>query len=460
LPPPVSLAMTIKSSLYSVLPDFALGYAERIEASPIGYRLARGAFWSLAGAGISRALTLVSSILVARILGNVGFGELGIIQSTVGMFATFAGFGLGLTATKHVAEYRVTDPPRAGRVMALSEVVALGTGAVGALLLVLLGPWLARTTLAAPQLGWLLQLGGALLLIGALTGAQTGALSGFEAFRAIAVINLASGIAAFPLMVGGALLMGLRGAVWGLIASAAVNWLLNQLALQREAGRAGVPVGLTGWTRELPTLWRFSLPATLSAALVGPVLWACASMLVNQPNGYAEMGVFTAASQWRNAILFLPSAVGGIVLPVLANLGAEGRHRTYSRVLLVNLAFTAAVAAGFALLVCVFAGPIMNAYGPGFRAGALVLLYLAIAAVVTATANVIGQAIASQGRMWEGLALNAFWAAVLLVCTRLFVASGAKGLALATLASYCAHFVSVSIFTLVILRPRLRAADA
>jgi len=57
-------------------------------------------FWSMAGAVISRGLMLVASIFVARMLGKTGFGELGMIQSTVGMFGVFAGFGLGLNCNK------------------------------------------------------------------------------------------------------------------------------------------------------------------------------------------------------------------------------------------------------------------------------------------------------------------------------------------------------------------------
>ena len=50
------------------------------------------------------------------------------IQSTVGMFGVFAGFGLGLTATKHVAEFRQSDPDRAGRIIGLSGLFAIGPG--------------------------------------------------------------------------------------------------------------------------------------------------------------------------------------------------------------------------------------------------------------------------------------------------------------------------------------------
>ena len=87
---------------------------------------------------LSRALSLAAAILVARTLGKVVYGELGIIQSTVGMFGTLAGFGMGTTSSKFVAEFRDKDPQRAGRIIALSSVVSwaisIGLGAVLALL--------------------------------------------------------------------------------------------------------------------------------------------------------------------------------------------------------------------------------------------------------------------------------------------------------------------------------------
>jgi len=47
-------------------------------------------------------------------------GELGIIQNTIGMFGTLAGFGMGLTANKHVAEFKRTDPAPAERILGLA----------------------------------------------------------------------------------------------------------------------------------------------------------------------------------------------------------------------------------------------------------------------------------------------------------------------------------------------------
>ena len=165
----------INKAIHTYCPEILRPTLERIESSDVGYRLAKGAFWSMAGAVISRGLMLCASIFVARILGKNGFGELGMIQSTVGMFGVFAGFGLGLTATKHVAEFRQSAPDRAGRIIALSALVAVASGGLMALSLFIFAPWLAEHTINAPHLADVLRIGALILFITALICAQTGA---------------------------------------------------------------------------------------------------------------------------------------------------------------------------------------------------------------------------------------------------------------------------------------------
>lgn len=94
---------SITACLVAGIPRSLRPFWARLEASPIGYRLVHGAFWSLLVTVAARLLALTASILAVRLLGKGGFGELGIIQTTIGMFGTLAGFGLGLTATKHIA---------------------------------------------------------------------------------------------------------------------------------------------------------------------------------------------------------------------------------------------------------------------------------------------------------------------------------------------------------------------
>src|SRR5258706_15225975 len=84
-----------------------------------------GAFWALVGAVVSRGLTLASSVVAGRLLGPTGFGEIGMIQSTQGLFGIVAGAGLGLAAAKFVAEFRSAGPTQRGRCGTLANPNAL-----------------------------------------------------------------------------------------------------------------------------------------------------------------------------------------------------------------------------------------------------------------------------------------------------------------------------------------------
>jgi O-antigen/teichoic acid export membrane protein len=413
--------MTIKEFTLSLTPNFLRPYIDRIQASPLGYRLAKGAFWSLAGAVISRALGLASSIIVARLIGKVGFGELGMINSTIGMLGPLAGFQMGLTSTKYVAEFRNKDPVRVGRIIALSNTVAFVTGILAALILVVLAPWMATKTLAAPHLSELLQISSLIILFGALSGVQAGALAGFEAFKTIAWVNLLGGAATFPLIVGGVYLGGLKGAVWGMVLSTGLNWALHQWALHREANHANVPLSYSGCTKELNVLLLFSLPSMLASMISGPVFWASNAILVNQPNGYAEMGIFNAANQWRTPIIFLTISLGAIALPILSDLHSKRDQGGYSKVLRSNLILNTTIALIIALPITIFSPLIMASYGKGFQEGSWVIIILSFSAVIMAASNILGQAIVSKGRMWLNFGLHSIWAAAMLLAALYFV---------------------------------------
>lgn len=447
----------IKKAIHVCCPQALMPFLARVEASEIGYRLAKGAFWSVAGAVTSRGLMLIASILVARMLGKTGFGELGIIQSTVGMFGVFAGFGLGLTATKYVAEFRIYDPERAGRIIGLSGLVAMATGGILALGLFIFAPWLAEHSINAPHLAGELRIGAILLFLSALNGAQIGALSGFEAFKTIAYVNLFVGLISFPILLLGAYFGGLTGAVWGLAINLGVNWLLNHLFLRREAGRYRIPFKFRGCSCELPVLWRFSIPAVLSGAMVGPVSWACNAMLVNKPGGYGELGLFNAANQWQTAILFIPGMLGQVVLPLLSNLNADSSDEKYRKVLKLNVLLNAGIAAAIVIPLVLFANLVMSAYGPSFGSGVIILRILALTAILIAANNVIGQAIISKGKMWIGFMFNTLWALTILVSTSLLLrqGSGAVGLAWATLIAYVLHTAWQSVYLIKALKRKI-----
>ena len=428
-------------------PRFLRRYLDRLQASPVGLRLASGAFWTLLGTVISRGLALLGSIVVARILGVTGFGELGVIQSTVGMFGVFAGFGMGVTATKYVAEHRNGDQEKAGRTMGLCFVLAIGGGGVLSAALFFMAPWLASHALSAPGLTAALQIASVILFLSTLSGVQTGILAGFEAFKAVAHVNLWSGVLLVPLIVLGSYSGGVHGAVWGLAAGTAITCALNQYFLRPEIKKSGIAVRFEGCLRENSVIWSFSLPAMLSQITILPAMWLCNAILVNEPNGYAEMGIYNAANQWRMVLLLVAGTLNSAVLPVLAGLTGSSDRDQYMKVLLNGLLVNAVAAGLLGIPLIVLSPLIMKSYGPHFQSGYYVLSLLVVAGMIAAVLDVIGHSMAGQGRMWWGFSLNLLWACVLVGSAKMLSPWGALGIAAAMAIAYAVHFISVSLFT-------------
>jgi O-antigen/teichoic acid export membrane protein len=390
------------------------------------------------------------------LIGRVQFGGYGIIQNTVGMFGVFAGMGLGLTATKYVAELRLADRDRAGRIIALTTAIALVTAATAATLLFAFARPLAAGILNAPYLSTELRIAAAGLFLNALCGAQTGVLAGFEAFRSIARVKLIQGLLAFPITVAAVLLWGLAGAVAGLAASAALGWALNHVAIRAECRLNEVPIRWEGFWAERSILWKFSVPTVLGGVMASPAMWGASALLANQPRGYLEMGLFSAANQWRTAVAFLPSLLAQPLLSMLSNMGSLENAASFRKLLRANLLLSFAFSASVAALVALCSSWIMKAYGRDFSAGKPVLILLVSAMVVSSTAAVIGQAIMSLGMTWRAYIINLLWAVTLFGAALLLVPRfGALGLAEAYLAACVANAVGAGIYAKVSFRERL-----
>jgi O-antigen/teichoic acid export membrane protein len=420
------------------------GTKRRIEASPLARRLIRGTFWSLLGTVISRSLGLVGSICVARMIGKVGMGRLGIVQSTVGMFSTLAGLGLGLAGTKHVAEHRAGNPAAVGEIIGLLSLISWTSGLLMTVVVVLSAPWLAQHTLAAPQLVPELESGSLLLLFGVVNGVQTGVLSGFEAFKSIARINVICGLANFPILTCCTWFAGLPGAVWGLVASLALNCGLNFFAVRREARAAGIVVTYRHFHKHWNLLWQFGLPGMLSGLISGPVNWGTSTMLVNQHGGYAEMGILNATGSWFQAVGFLPGLLGQVLLPILASFSAAKNRAGLNRALVLATWTNLILVLPPVVLGCCLSRPIMGLYGAGFAQGWPVLVMTLLSTGVVVVQAPITDRLVATSRMWVYFLAHLIWATASLVGCFLWVpVYGSFGLALARCVAYTVNGLGV-----------------
>jgi O-antigen/teichoic acid export membrane protein len=378
---------------------------------PLLTRLTRAAGWTTLGTLVGNGLTFVAMIAVARLLGRDRFGELGILQSTVVMFQAFASVGLGMTAMKHVAEYRAKEPVRAGHIIAISDLAAIISGGAAAMIVYAFAPWLAAHALVRPEITPLLRIAAITIALSSLTGAMNGTLGGMEEFRSIAVISLVSGLAAFPLILAGVLWKGVEGVVLALAAQALLTCVLVYWMARRKAKRHHIPITLRG-AREWPVLWRFSVPAMLSGIMVTPAEWLCNSILVRHGGGYSAMGIYAAAMQWRNLLMFLPIMIVQSALPVFASVKSSHgpQSEEFSRLIVVSQNAIMLLIFPVATLLMFLAHGILGLYGASYSVGSMVLVAVCFMVTIQCTGAGLGPAIEAWGNMWAPAAFNFFWA--------------------------------------------------
>ena len=411
-------------------------------------RLARGTLWSALGTAGSQILGLVASVVTARLLGQAGFGELGVVLGTLTVLGNLAGLGPAVSATKHIAEFRARDTSRVANVMGASVLLASLIGLTVAVGVLGSASYLAKTVLNGPRLSGPVALGSVLVFLNAIGVAQSGALAGFEAFQAAARVSLVRGLVSLPLAVAGVYLYGVIGAVGASVMAASVAVWQNHRALSREIGQRPLAPSFRNQLAELGTTWRFSLPAFVAGALPGPVVWGATILLVHQANGQAEMGLFSAADQWRAAVVAVPAVVGSVTLPLLANLRASGDRARYARLFWRSLGLNALVSGLAALLAITFAPQILSLYGKSFGTGRMTLALLALAGVLVSVNGVIGNGIIAGGWIWWGVLFNVLWGGALLGFWGLLLPYGARGLALAYVLAYSAHTCWQMVFLL------------
>jgi O-antigen/teichoic acid export membrane protein len=410
-------------------------------------RLARGVGWSFAGSVAAQGAALAASIPVARLLGPDSYGALGIIQSTLLMFAIFSGPTLGLTATRYIAEFRAKDPDRASRVIGFTTLVAIGGSAAVSLILYCGAEWIATNALSRPMLGNDVRMAAVALLLNGINGAQLGILAGFEAFRSIAQVNLVKGVATLPIMTAATLYGGLHGAVLSLAVVAAITVAFTEWGIVREYRRTGVAAHFRGALREWRIIVNFSVPALIGGIVAVVAMWMTNVLLVKRIHGYFEMGLFSVANQWRNVILFMPVLVNSVTLPLLSNV--RGDLKSYDSMLKLNIKVVAALTGAAALLVSVLSPVIVRSYGAGFTHGKAVLVLMALACVPIGVNGVIGNSLAATGQMWWSTLFNVLWAVAFLLSGFALIRFGAVGLAGAYLIAYTLHLAWQSAFLIV-----------
>ena len=399
--------------------------------------LVTNAFWSLLSHLFSRGSLMLSAVILARSLDTAEFAAYSYFQLTVSMLAAYASMGLGVSASRFFAEVghekTDADPPPVGTLWTLSVILA-----TGAFILIMLIPnsWITAGLLV-PK--WLLAIG--VFTLG-LTVVPGGAILGLERYKQATLISGGSG-AIMLLMVWWASQRGLPTIAMGAIALS---------AFLQAAGESVIVIRAVGW-RKISVGFRLRRHEVRRVvALAGPMFfvtlvsasgsWLLGRMILCREGGEHVFALYVIGLQWFSLGLLLPGIFSRVILPRLV----RSRHSALSaasgkRLVMQGAMMAAATAFTMALLGLMFGPWLLVIYGASYQADRWFIAAFLGAAVLSAPANTVGNAIVANDGQKTWLILTIIWLVVLLI-------SGAVAMPLGALSGAVAQAAAATVLTL------------
>src|ERR1017187_4386370 len=412
----------------------------------IDARFAKAASWSILATAVGSAFSLLTWVVIGRLLRREDFGLLSLIQTTASTFGVFAGLGLGLTTTKYVAALRNTEPQRTGRIIAMTWVISIALSAALAGVLLIYARNLSGA-LGNPALAGQLLIAAGSVFFNSINGTQLGVLAGFEDFKGIARANLSKGLCSMALIAPLISAYGIAGANWTIALAALCACATTQASVRAACKRHHIEPRLAGSSREFPGVLGFSVQSFLGSIAITPVAWLASVTLSRQTNGYAALATYSAAEKWYALILFVPIAAARSALPLLANALGTGEQERFTRLLTASVVFNVGATSAGAILVAAASPLLMRLYGTQYAAGGHILAILAMSTVPAVLNTILGQPLVAAGKVHIRLLADVLLGALLLIGMRAMVPSrGADGLALAYLIAYSGSSIFLAAY--------------
>lgn len=365
--------------------------------------LLSGFSWNVVAAVAMQGSVLVSSIIVARLLGLVSFGSYSLLVSTVMTVAAVAQGGSGLAATKLVGEFLAFGPERVGRLLKAFHILAFATGAIAAVLILVLAEVLALDLFARPELLHSLQLVALATFFLVFSSHQIGALQGFGAFREMSRAGVLAGLCHVAFTSLGAYFGEVTGALLGFVAASAFRAVLFGYALRSVRRAHGVRERVDVAYDDFRPVWRFAVPAGLAGIVTMPCLWLVTVLVSRLPEGLALVAMLSVAHQLRLAVLQLPSLLNSVSFSVLSRLKGQNEAGGFRNIFWLNFGINA-VFATLAVAVLVGLSDLLLAlFGREFGDGRWLLVILLLSVIPESIAMSFYQLIQSAGRMWQSL---------------------------------------------------------
>ena len=328
-----------------------------------------------AGAIFRLATGYLFKVYLARALGAELLGIYALGMTVIGFVGIFNGLGLPQSAVRFVALYRASGKMEQLRDFLLSASgMILVANLIFGFTVLLIGPWLAVHFYRTPSLSPYLKLFAVIMILGAYTTFVGKVLQGY---KDVARLALVTDFVGTPLTMLGAIALiawgaGLWGYIFAQVLSAtvvlailvALVWNLTPATARHLRTRVQRP------KREV-----FTFAATVSGiGLLNFLISQSDKILIGHYLNARQLGIYAVSAAVVAYVPIALQSVNQIFSPTIADLHSRGERellgRVYQSITRWMLGFTLPLA----LVIMIFAKPLMRMFGSDFEAGWLVLV--------------------------------------------------------------------------------------
>lgn len=355
-------------------------------------RFFRDSFYAVLGHGLGQALLLLAGIVIARFLGKDLYGEYGVAKTNMFYMAGFATFGLGISATKFVAQYLQGNKNEIVGIVKKTSCIALTFSVILAIIMIVFSSNLA-IFLDTPSLIPVFRYLSLIIVFRAVSTTGIGILSGLGRFDYIARNSVLSGIIMLACCVPLTYFCSIQGALSSLAISQFANATLNYLSIRKECERFDCSENtLTTWS-----ILKFTFPVAMQELSFTLCNWGAIALLTIK-SSLGEVGIYSATAQWNAVILFLPSVLANVVLSHLSSISdKESNKKVLKKVLLIYFICTIIPF----VVVFILAPFITGLYSADFIGMANVLQMMVFATIPLCCADVFKSELIALGKPWH-----------------------------------------------------------
>ena len=351
-----------------------------------------------AGTLFTAVVGYLFKIYLARVLGAEALGIYALGMTVGGVLGLIAALGLPQAAARYVAIYSGT-----GRYSELkgflwhSITVLAVANLIVAAVMFLMREWVADRFYHTPVLSKYMWAFAALMVMGSFTSFFGQSLAGFKDVARRTIITNFIGSPLNMLFAVALLMLGmeLSGYLLAQIASGLITLGLLALATWKL-----MPHGYRSMAGKLPGLQREAILFSASLFAVQALEYAFAQLdkiVVGYYLDARRVGIYVVAMSATLALSTLLQSVNQIFSPTIADLHARGEidtlHRLYQTLTKWILGFTFPLA----IVICIFAAPVMQIFGTEFRVGWPILVIGAFGQLINCAVGSVGNLLIMSG---------------------------------------------------------------